>query len=81
MVFIDGAHDDMSVKTDVLVSIPKMIPDGLLVFHDYTADDPAVVRTVDEMLADGFMAVDRTESLIVLKRKPALAGSRTVTGN
>ena len=52
-VYIDGAHDYLSVKTDVLAWMPKVKHGGWLCGHDY--DNPLypdVKLAVDEMFGD-----------------------------
>ena len=52
LVFVDGAHDAASVRSDVELALPVLAPGGLLVCHDYP--DPAwphVRRVVDEIAA------------------------------
>lgn len=48
-VFIDAAHDYLSVQRDVLAWVPKMKPGGLMAGHDYPCPD--VHRAVCECFA------------------------------
>jgi len=49
-VFIDAQHDYDSVKEDIALWLPKVIPGGLLCGHDYEPKFPGVVNAVDDML-------------------------------
>lgn len=40
MAFIDGAHDYSSVRHDAVECARRVLPGGLLVFHDWTGIDP-----------------------------------------
>lgn len=79
VVFIDGAHDYESVRTDTRLAISVLKPGGLLAFHDYRkfpgeADgrwDPGVTRAVDELLSGGADLLRRIDSLAVIR--PAAA--------
>src|SRR3989339_1041035 len=43
LLFIDGAHDFLSVKRDFLNWFPRLIEGGLVVFHDTDWDGPRKV--------------------------------------
>jgi predicted O-methyltransferase YrrM len=47
MIFIDGAHDYQSVRTDILDWYPLLEPGGLLCGHDYFT---TVKEAVDELM-------------------------------
>jgi predicted O-methyltransferase YrrM len=50
MVFIDGCHEYLAVKADILTWKPKIRPDGLLAGHDYNPKSyPGVVQAVKEL--------------------------------
>lgn len=51
LAFIDGAHDEASVRTDIELSLPLLAPGGLLALHDYgRPDDPGVKAAADALL-------------------------------
>jgi predicted O-methyltransferase YrrM len=69
LVFIDGAHDLASIKTDFALAERVLDRDGLIAFHDYkSSKDPNVTAFVDQLLRDGYKATHRTESLIVISK-------------
>ncbi len=48
LVFVDGAHDYISVKRDALLAWPLLESGGVLAFHDYGVD-PGVYQAVHEL--------------------------------
>lgn len=53
-VFIDGAHDYMSVVADIEAWLPKIKPGGLIAGDDYSNSWPDVMRAVNEKLSGKF---------------------------
>lgn len=59
VIYIDARHLYDEVLRDAKAAIPKLKPDGLLVFNDYTLYDPflktayGVVQVVNELCASG----------------------------
>jgi hypothetical protein len=51
MVFIDGAHDEQSVRNDILAWRPLVKDGGLLCGHDYDWGWPGVVHAVRELIS------------------------------
>lgn len=51
-IFIDAAHDYVSVKKDILAWLPKLKKDGVIAGHDYTDDHPGVIKAVDEVFGN-----------------------------
>jgi hypothetical protein len=51
MVFIDGAHDEKSVRSDILAWRPLVQKGGLLCGHDYDWGWPGVVLAVRELIS------------------------------
>jgi hypothetical protein len=82
LVFIDGAHDAVSVRADIEGSLPFLKPGGLLAFHDYRSEpgehdgrwDPGVTEAVNELLAIGGELVSLHATVAVVK-PPALISS------
>jgi hypothetical protein len=72
-IFIDGAHDEDSVRADIEKSLPLLAEGGLLAFHDYDNHnyDPGVKVAVDEFLGRGATLVSTHQSLAVV-RPPSL---------
>lgn len=51
LVFIDAAHDYLSVRNDARAALRILADDGLIVFHDYgSALDKGVTHLVNELL-------------------------------
>lgn len=50
VAFIDGYHGYEAVVDDITSVLPLVRPGGLLVFHDYCATWPGVMRAVDELV-------------------------------
>ncbi len=71
LLLIDGLHDYESVRTDFEHFAPHLAPQGLVLFHDYAAYYPGVVRFVDELLATSHELFQRAGTLVVLRaRRP-----------
>jgi len=51
LVFIDGDHSYAGVSEDYRIALGWLAQGGYISFHDYSANDPDVVRFVDELLA------------------------------
>jgi hypothetical protein len=50
LVYVDGAHDYESVKSDSKNYIPKLVKGGIIAFHDYP-NEAGVKMAVDEFAA------------------------------
>lgn len=68
--FIDGDHTKGGIETDLELWPPKIIPGGLLAFHDYgSAHEPAIKTAVDEWQeAMNWEVVGRVGTLIGFRR-------------
>ena len=51
LLFIDGHHEYGSVKNDFCLWSPFVQQSGIIVFHDYCASWPGVVRYYEEMIS------------------------------
>jgi predicted O-methyltransferase YrrM len=50
LLFVDAAHDERSIRRDLAAWLPRVVPGGVVVFHDYhNSAWPDVERVVDEM--------------------------------
>ena len=49
-IYIDGAHDYLSVKKDIELFAPKLKTFGMLAGHDYEHSWPGVMRAVNEIV-------------------------------
>jgi predicted O-methyltransferase YrrM len=80
LVFIDGAHDLESVRSDIRRALPLLSPGGLLAFHDYRTRpgqhdgrwDEGVTRAVDELIAEGGELLSTHGTVAVVKPPPLL---------
>lgn len=61
-VFIDGAHDAASVRTDIAAWFPKLRPGCALAGHDI--DFPGVLEAVSERFGDAFERVSQRSWLV-----------------
>lgn len=67
-VFIDGAHDYESVKSDIETAQSLLAPGGLIAFHDYQSMvDPEVTRAVNELVDTGGELLSHTNLLAVVR--------------
>ena len=47
-IFIDGGHDYETAKADTLKALEMVAPGGFILWDDFSADWPGVVKTVNE---------------------------------
>lgn len=67
IIFIDGSHDYESVVQDIELAIPKLRPGGVLLMHDYSVENPGVVKAIDEFVAEGARPVAQINSLVMFR--------------
>jgi Methyltransferase domain len=75
LIFIDGAHDEVSVAADAAKATRLLTPDGLLAFHDYRVTPgyhnggwhPGVTNTVHRLIAEGAERVRTIGSIAVIR--------------
>jgi predicted O-methyltransferase YrrM len=51
LAFVDAAHDLVSVRRDIGLTLPLLRPGATIAFHDYCPTWPGVMRAVDELRA------------------------------
>ncbi len=70
--FIDGLHDEESVRADCAHILPSLVSGGLLAFHDYFEHYPGIVAVVGDLIADDgeYEFVECADRLVVLRRLP-----------
>lgn len=66
MVFIDAAHDFLSVRADFVAWAAHVVPGGVLAFHDTTIPDVNAVAL--EAAQSGFVMESQVETLRILRR-------------
>ena len=70
-LFIDGLHDEASVRRDFEHFEPHVVPGGFVAFHDHDDLHLGVVAVVDEVLAGGrYHQVHKVGALIVVRKVP-----------
>jgi precorrin-6B methylase 2 len=53
LLFVDGSHEESSVRKDIAAWLPKVADDGVVLFHDYHHPKaPGVTKVVDAAMAD-----------------------------
>jgi len=69
LLFIDGAHDEESVRQDIRAFSPLVRPGGLILLHDCVEDGefPGVFRAYRAELAPRVTVVDCARSLLVTR--------------
>jgi SAM-dependent methyltransferase len=71
LVFIDGDHSYEAVRSDIKEARGRLMPGGVVAFHDYRSpSDPGVTRAVDELIADGGELLSVVDTLAIV-RPPA----------
>ncbi len=75
VLFIDGDHDHESVARDFLAWSPKVVPGGIVAFHDYRKARflEGVTKFVDEQVAtsDQWSLEEAVDSLLIVRRGEA----------
>lgn len=69
MLFIDGAHDEESVRSDIRCFLPLVNPGGIIAFHDCEPDGafPGVWKAYQAELSARTEEVGRATSLLVTR--------------
>lgn len=71
MVFIDGAHDEESVRADLRAFFPLVRPGGLIAMHDCESENavfPGVWRAYQAELEGRVDVAEHTDTLLVVRR-------------
>ena len=78
LVFIDGAHDEASVREDIRAFVPLLVPGGLLALHDYDPGWPGVMAAHRAELEPISEIVSQHDSLLITRLNlPAADASAT----
>jgi hypothetical protein len=70
--FVDGNHTASYVRNDFELVWPRLSPGGILAFHDYGVDHPAVTHTVHALIGEHADDVGRLwveDRIIFLQRR------------
>jgi hypothetical protein len=71
LLWIDGDHTHVAVKTDVGAWEPFLVAGGLMAFHDSLDAELGPRRIIDELVASGtFTRVTVVDSLTVIRKGP-----------
>ncbi len=67
LLFVDGAHDELSVREDLRAFLPLMRPGALIALHDCEPEGgwPGVWKAYQEELAAGVDELARASSLLI----------------
>lgn len=72
LLFVDGLHDRLNVERDYRHFATFLVPDAVVLFHDYADYYPGVVAFVDQLVAaEGWEIAERAASLVLLRRSSA----------
>lgn len=53
LLFVDGSHEESSVRKDIAMWLPKVVEAGMILFHDYAHKKaPGVTIAVDDLMRD-----------------------------
>ncbi|HLI58019.1 MAG TPA: class I SAM-dependent methyltransferase, partial [Actinomycetota bacterium] len=73
LLVVDHLHDYASVAADFSQFQDRLVPGGLVAFHDYGDSFPGVVAFVDQLVATGaYTAAQRVETLALLRKAGGL---------
>lgn len=51
LIFIDGGHDEETVRSDSLKALEVLAPGGVILWHDYKPSFPGVFKALNELSA------------------------------
>jgi predicted O-methyltransferase YrrM len=71
LVFIDGAHDEDSVREDIGAYLPLLAPGGLMALHDYSPIHPGVMAAFSSELEERSEVIEHVSALLVVRPQPA----------
>ena len=67
MVFVDGDHGDKAVEKDICTWITKVLPGGIMAFHDYKHFNvPGLTKIVDSFM-NGYEVITEHRYMIAFK--------------
>jgi predicted O-methyltransferase YrrM len=77
MLFIDGAHDEVSVREDIKNFLPLMQPDGIIALHDCVPEGGfvGVWKAYESDLKPRVVELGRASSLLVTRLRPDCSAS------
>lgn len=71
MAFIDGDHNYQNVIKDFVFAASRLVPGGIVAFHDYDMDaNPQVVFAVQQLLGSGLLVLERAGRSLLATRLP-----------
>lgn len=75
LLYVDGGHSYGDIRGDIEAWVPKVVPGGIIAFHDYLEDPPAnnpseAKPAVDEGMV-GYEQIGRVDRVIAFRQKGA----------
>jgi predicted O-methyltransferase YrrM len=67
LVFVDGAHDEQSVRDDIRAFLPLLLPGGLVALHDFDPGWPGVIAAYRSELESISEPIDQHDSLLIVR--------------
>lgn len=64
MVFVDGDHGTKAVEQDIATWLPKVIPGGIMAFHDYKHPNVPELTGVVDSFMNGYELIDEHRYMI-----------------
>jgi predicted O-methyltransferase YrrM len=63
LVYIDADHSYESCKEDILLWSPKVKIGGIICGHDYTLENPGVIKAVDELFNKQYVNFEKEKGI------------------
>ncbi len=67
LLFIDGDHDESSVRADIRNFAPLVRAGGIIAFHDHDDAHPGVGKAISSELGGRVEVIDQASSLLVMR--------------
>ena len=69
LVFIDGDHSYMGVRSDIKKFTPHVKKNGYVIFHDVIGKKCILKPLIDKLINNGWVESDRADSMLVLQNR------------
>lgn len=67
MVFVDGAHYSEAVEQDIATWLPRILPGGIMAFHDYKNPNVPELAVIVNSFMDGNKIIDEHRYMIAFE--------------
>lgn len=68
-LFIDGDHTEAGVRRDLELFYPKLVPNAIVAFDDFSSGFPGVLKVVDEYFEKGLFSLRMSYANTLIARR------------